>query len=158
MGNIGFLPDLLEVIARWRRLSWLTQSILKREALISPGEPGPAEEVNVMASVPVQQTVAVPVESLAETFERLAAAWHKAVAHHSSSRIRDNHPAYQEIISLGQAVVPLLLRDLESNRRHWFTALAVITGADPVPEEDAGNIPRMVETWLRWGRENGYRW
>ena len=88
----------------------------------------------------------------------MAAAWHKAVAHHSSSRIRDNHPAYQEIIGLGQAVVPLLLRDLEINRRHWFTALAVITGADPIPEEDAGNIPRMAEAWLRWGRENGYRW
>jgi hypothetical protein len=112
-----------------------------------------------MASVPARQTAAVPpAESVVEKFERLAAAWHKAVAHHSSSRIRDNHPAYQEIIGMGQAVVPLMLRDLEINRRHWFTALAVITGADPIPEEDAGNIPRMAEAWLRWGKENGYRW
>jgi hypothetical protein len=111
-----------------------------------------------MASVPVRQTTVPPGESAAEKFERLAAAWHKAVAHQSSSRIRDNHPAYQEIVGMGRAVVPLLLKDLETNRRHWFTALAAITGADPIPAEDAGNIPRMAEPWLRWGKENGYRW
>ena len=112
-----------------------------------------------MASIPVKQTpVGQPAESLEEKFQRLAIVWHRAVAHHSSSRIRHNHPAYQEIISMGPAVVPLLLQDLESNRRHWFAALAAITGTDPVAEEDAGNIPRMAEAWLQWGRENGYRW
>jgi hypothetical protein len=59
---------------------------------------------------------------------------------------------------MGEVVVPLLLRDLEINRRHWFSALAAITGANPVSEEDAGNIPRMADAWLQWGRENGYQW
>ena len=54
--------------------------------------------------------------------------------------------------------MPLLLQDLETNRRHWFTALAVVTGADPIPAEHAGNIPMMAEDWLRWGSEQGYRW
>jgi hypothetical protein len=113
----------------------------------------------IMASIPVKPTpTPQPAETVEEKFQRLAAAWEKAVAHHSSSRIRNNHPAYQEIIGMGQAVVPLLLRDLEINRRHWFTALSAITGADPVPEEDAGRIPQMAEAWLRWGRENGYQW
>jgi hypothetical protein len=113
----------------------------------------------VMASIPAKQTgTGRPAESLEERFERLAADWHRAVAHHSSSRIRDNHPAYREIMAMGQAVVPLLLRDLETNGRHWFTALAVITGADPVAEEDAGDIAKMAAAWLRWGRENGYQW
>ncbi len=110
-----------------------------------------------MASVPTRQTPELPsTESTEEKFQRLAAAWHEAVAHHSSSRIRDSHPAYQEIIRMGPAVVPLLLRDLAANRRHWFTALTAITGADPVPPEDAGDIPRMTEAWLSWGREHGY--
>jgi hypothetical protein len=95
-------------------------------------------------------------ENIEERFARLAATWHRAVAHQSSSRLRDNHPAYQEIIRLGPPVVPLLLRDLEVNRRHWFTALTAITGVNPVPREDAGDIPRMIDAWLRWGRENGY--
>jgi hypothetical protein len=97
-------------------------------------------------------------DNLEERFTRLATKWHQAVAHQSSSRVRDNHPAYQEIIRLGPPVVPLLLRDLERNRRHWFTALVAITGVNPVTREDAGDIPRMIEAWLRWGRENGYQW
>ncbi len=99
-----------------------------------------------------------PAESVEAKFRRLAETWQKAVAHHSSSSIRNNHPAYQEIIALGPAVVPFLLRDLEANGNHWFWALNVITGASPVPAEDRGNIAKVTEAWLRWGRENGYRW
>jgi hypothetical protein len=97
-------------------------------------------------------------ETVEERFARLAETWHEAVAHHSSNRIRYSHPAYQEIIGMGQAVVPCLLRDLEVNRRHWFAALAAITGANPVPVSDVGVVVKMVEAWLRWGRENGYQW
>ncbi len=106
------------------------------------------------AAAPPQSTS----ESLEERFQRLASTWHQAVAHHSSSRVRYGHPAYQEIIRLGPAVVPLLLRDLEVNRRHWFAALTVLTGADPVPEGDAGKVAAMREAWLRWGKEQGHRW
>jgi hypothetical protein len=112
-----------------------------------------------MAPVPVKETLSTESgESLQERFARLAESWHKAVAHHSSSRIRESHPAYQEIIRMGLPVVPLLLHDLEINRRHWFTALELITGADPVADEEAGVIPRMVAAWLRWGKDNGYQW
>jgi hypothetical protein len=58
---------------------------------------------------------------------------------------------------LGPAVVPLLLRDMEQNHTHWFCALREITGANPV-SPSAGDIPQMVEAWLRWARDNGYRW
>jgi hypothetical protein len=112
-----------------------------------------------MASIPDTQPPATPpAETLEEKFRRLAATWHQAVAHQSSSSIRDNHPAYQEIIALGPAVVPLLLRDLEINRRQWFEALQAITGVSPVPVEDRGRIRKMTEAWLQWGRENGYQW
>jgi hypothetical protein len=98
------------------------------------------------------------VETVEERFRRLAAAWHKAVAHHSSTTVRNSHPAYREIIGMGPDVVPLLLRDLEANHTHWFCALREITGIDPIPESAAGNIPQMVEAWVRWARENGFRW
>jgi hypothetical protein len=110
-----------------------------------------------MSSIPVTQPAAPPPpESLEERFQRLAAVWHEAVAFHSSSTIRESHPAYQEIIRMGPAVVPLLLRDLELNRRHWFAALGKITGENPVPPEDAGRIPKMQQAWLAWGRAKGY--
>jgi hypothetical protein len=112
-----------------------------------------------MAPIPATQPApATPPETLEERFRRLAAAWEKAVSYQSSSRVRESHPAYLEIIALGQPVVPLLLRDLEQRETHWFSALHRITGTDPVPREAAGNIPLMVAAWLKWARETGYRW
>lgn len=111
-----------------------------------------------MATIDTPPTIDAAAETLDERFHRLADAWQKAVAHLSSSSKRDNHPAYREIIALGPSVVPLLLRDLEQTSRHWFTALAEITKAQPVSSEDAGNIQRMVQAWLNWGKTQGYRW
>ena len=99
-----------------------------------------------------------PTETLDERFQRLAAAWHRAVAVHSSSTIRHSHPTYRAIIDLGPPVIPLLLRDVSTQHTHWFAALREITGANPVPEALAGNIPAMANAWLQWARENGIAW
>jgi hypothetical protein len=95
-------------------------------------------------------------ESIAARFNRLANAWEQATGNLSSMKAASEHPAYQEIISLGRDVVPYLLRDLQENERHWFIALRTITGADPIPKAAAGNVPKMIEAWLQWGKENGY--
>jgi hypothetical protein len=97
-------------------------------------------------------------ETVEERFRRLEAVWHADVCYSSSSAEIKGHPAFQEIISLGEAVVPLMLRDLEQAPHFWVWALPRITGADPVPVSDRGNIARMSEAWLRWGKEHGYRW
>jgi hypothetical protein len=112
-----------------------------------------------MSSPPRTQTSPVlSPDEIEQRFSELVATWEQAVAHQSSSTVRQRHPAYQAIIALGQAVVPLLLRDLEVNRRHWFAALAAITGADPVASEHAGQIDAMAEDWLAWARRQGYQW
>ena len=67
------------------------------------------------------------------------------------------HPAFREIISLGEAVVPLMLRDLEERPRLWVWALPEITGTNAVPASDRGKIRKMSEAWVRWGKEHGYR-
>ncbi len=66
------------------------------------------------------------------------------------------HPAYQVIIDMGQDAVPLILRELEKRPDYWFWALYSITGADPITDNDAGNLQKMTDAWLNWGRENGY--
>jgi hypothetical protein len=112
-----------------------------------------------MASVPAELTPVSPTtETVEERFRRLAAEWHKAVAHQSSTTLRNNHPAYREIIGMGLDVVPLLLRDLEQNETHWFCALREITGASPIPKSAAGDVPKMVESWLCWAKDHGQRW
>jgi hypothetical protein len=100
----------------------------------------------------------LPQETVEEQFTRLAEEWQSAVAHLSSATKRDNHRAYREIIGMGPIVVPFLLRDLETHQRHWFTALSAITGANPITEQDAGNIANMAKAWFAWGKKEGYQW
>jgi hypothetical protein len=71
-----------------------------------------------------------------------------------TARLR--HRAYGEIIALGPAVVPLLLRELEHQPNHWFAALRSLTGEDPVPASERGRIGPMTAAWLKWGRDRGY--
>jgi hypothetical protein len=109
-----------------------------------------------MSIVPSNQTMAT--ESVKARFQHLASVWHAETAFISSSNEIVAHPAFQEIVGMGSAAVPLLLQELESRPGHWHRALRLITGADPVPVEDRGNLEKAAEAWLRWGREHGYRW
>jgi hypothetical protein len=93
--------------------------------------------------------------TLTERFEFLARQWKAETALLSSTTAMAAHPAYQAIIALGSAVVPLLLRDLQREPAHWFEALQAITGEDPVPPDQWGKVPAMVEAWLAWGRQRG---
>jgi hypothetical protein len=112
-----------------------------------------------MSTVPAKQPPsAEPPESVEESFQRLAAAWRAETAYVSSSSDLVAHPAFQEIIGMGSAVIPLLLRELDNHTGHWHRALRRITGVDPVPAADRGNIGKTAEAWLRWGKEQGYRW
>ena len=112
-----------------------------------------------MASVPAKQPLASPsVESIEQRFRRLESIWTAETGYLSAPSEIVNHPAFQEIIRLGDAVVPFMMRDLEERPRLWVWALSDITGADPVPAADRGNICKMSELWLRWGKEHGYQW
>jgi len=92
---------------------------------------------------------------IATEFARLAADWRKSRG--PSSFIQDIvlHPAYQRIIGLGRPVVRHILRELQRSPDHWFWALHSITGEDPVKESDSGNLARMADAWLKWGRSRG---
>lgn len=91
-------------------------------------------------------------DDLRNTFEELAQTWSSQTAHLSSPLKLMEHPAYRQIIGLGPAVLPLLLRDLAETHRFWFPALNAITGENPIPEDAAGNIGRMADAWVAWGR------
>jgi hypothetical protein len=51
----------------------------------------------------------------------------------------------------------LLLRDLAASPGLWVWALPEITGEDPVPASDRGNVRKMSEAWVNWGRQKGIR-
>ena len=66
------------------------------------------------------------------------------------------HPAYRQIVEMGERAIPFLLCELTERADHWFVALHKITVADPVPEKDRGNIRAMAKAWIQWGKEQGY--
>jgi hypothetical protein len=91
-----------------------------------------------------------------EKFTELASQWTKDVEDMSSTVEMVKHPAYQEIINMGKAVIPLMLKDLSQNPLYWLTALRQITQENPVPPEHKGKVKQMAEDWLNWGKEQGY--
>jgi hypothetical protein len=90
-----------------------------------------------------------------EQFQQLATAWRAEKIFTSSLTDLERSPHYRGIIALGWPVVPLLLRELERDPDYWFEALHAITGEDPVPSEDRGDLLRMTGHWLAWARHKG---
>lgn len=88
---------------------------------------------------------------LESAFRDLAREWREDTRYLSSISQMIAHPAYRRIVELGPAVVPLLLEDLRREPDHWFAALREITGENPVPPDDRGNVAAMAEAWVRWG-------
>ncbi len=91
-----------------------------------------------------------------ELFKELADRWENETVLLSNSDQAAEHPAHQEIISMGEAAVPLILERMQSQSGHWFHALREITNANPVLPDDRGNVGAMQVAWLDWGERNGY--
>ena len=93
---------------------------------------------------------------IAQRFHDVSTRWSEAIHYRSNTRSR-KHPVYQELISLGNRVIPLILEELKREPSvSWFT----------VPLRSPRRIryrpPRRVgwtewrRAWLDWGRQRGY--
>jgi hypothetical protein len=85
-------------------------------------------------------TVGWKTETLSQIFETMVADWVRETRFtNSMTEILDNKNL-ANIIDLGPSVVPLILKDLDVSPKPWFYALRILTGEDPVTEENAGNL------------------
>ena len=91
-----------------------------------------------------------------DRFRRLADQWREETTFFSSTTAIADHPAYREIIAMGEPVLPLIFEELRSHSGQWYSALAILTGANPVAEADRGKIRKMTRAWLEWGIAHGY--
>ncbi|PYU96522.1 MAG: hypothetical protein DMG25_01780 [Acidobacteria bacterium] len=87
-------------------------------------------------------------------FQELASKWRRETRHVSSLTRMAMHPAYQNIIGMGEPALPLILRELQENGGHWLWALHAITREDPAQEGD--DFDTAVQAWLSWGKKRGY--
>ncbi|MCH8922481.1 MAG: hypothetical protein IIA67_04965 [Planctomycetes bacterium] len=97
-----------------------------------------------------------PPPGAEQRFDRLATQWKNERGCTSDVTEMSTHPAYQEIIGMGPVAIPWLLRELESDPDHWFWALRSITGENPIPDDCRGDMTKMVDAWLSWGRREGH--
>ena len=102
-----------------------------------------------MTNAPASSLTADP----RDRFEALANEWEAATRFLSSVHQISMQSAYQRIIGMGPAAVPLILERMASRRGHWFWALEAITGEDPVLPEHAGDIQAMTNDWLGWANQ-----
>ena len=109
-----------------------------------------------MSTIPTQNPPRVPpAESAEQKLRRLEALWLTDTEFLSDARRIIDHPAFRQIVLLGREVVPVLLRDLQAKPSLLVWALPEMTGANPVPPADAGNIRKMSDAWVRLGQAQG---
>lgn len=93
-------------------------------------------------------------DRLEKEFQRHARKWATETAFVSSVTDLVMHPSYQRIMAMGPQVLPLILRDLQEQPKHWFWALSAIAGEDVAKAADT--FDGAVNAWLAWGKRKGY--
>lgn len=102
-------------------------------------------------------SVSVRRTMLQERLSRLHRQWRAATRYVSSLEAKKAHPAYKAIVAMDDEAIPLILESLTAQPDHLVMALHDITGEDPVAPEHQGRIPEIIEDWLKWGAQRGYR-
>lgn len=90
-------------------------------------------------------------------FAELACELVNATAGFSSTRRAARHPAFGEIIAMGDRAIPLLLCRLQDRdaRPLWLRLLGILTGFHPSAGEETVGAASMA--WLDWGAARGLR-
>jgi len=99
--------------------------------------------------------LSVRIDEIEIEFITLAEKWKEETGAYSTSRQITSNQHYLEIIGMGKAVVPYILKELKEEPDLWFTALRSINRFSPINNEDYGDIEKMTEAWINWGVEKG---
>jgi hypothetical protein len=87
-------------------------------------------------------------------FTKLVRRWKEETFHLSSLTKVYAHPAYQRIMAMGTAGIPLILRELQNGQGRWFYALKFMVGKDI--SEGINDFEDAKAAWLEWGYNNNY--
>jgi hypothetical protein len=139
---------------------WLIVQDQEQHPQLDDGKRPEEAEWTVLGEVAQQYDLFAPYVPEQSAFQELVRQWRIQRGTRSSTMEMVLCEAYQAIIGMGPTAIPLILAQMESEGDHpdqWFWALQVLTGFDPVREEDEGNFPRMARSWLDWARSR-YVW
>lgn len=90
-----------------------------------------------------------------DRFYSLVRRWRTETA--LSSRVSDKiqSVAFQKIVALGDAAVPLILKELRQTPDFLFMALQFITKENPAAPETAGRVSEIIDAWMQWAERTG---
>lgn len=87
--------------------------------------------------------------------ELLLKKWQEDTKYSSSMNYHENE-SLQEIVSMGESAIPVLLGSIPRNP-HVGLVLKMITHSHPhIALEDAGKMMVIASAWISWGKEKGY--
>lgn len=97
-----------------------------------------------------------PLPELEIVFNGLAKNWREATSGYSLTMRRYANLSYQSILALEpkRGVISLILRELQQRPDRWFEALKALTKSNPA--QDAKTFDETVQSWLAWGKSEGY--
>jgi len=103
-----------------------------------------------------EESASQSMDSARVRFVTLRDRWVRETLCVSSLTEIAEHPALLEIVDLGPRVIAWILDDLRRNEHLWFSALASLTGVNPITPDARGDFEEMRRQWLRWGEQNGF--
>jgi hypothetical protein len=109
----------------------------------------------VIASTPTDLAHQSLYSRLEQDFAFHEEKWKHDTQFTSSLSEKYLHPSYARIIGMGPAIIPFILRSLQSEIDDWFFALRALSGENIVPDDRAGDMPEMADLWISWGRARG---
>ena len=95
--------------------------------------------------------------ALGEHLTQLHRQWRAETRYWSSLEAKKTHPAYSSIVAMGDEAIPFILESIATHPDLLVMALHDITHEDPVAADHHGRLPDIVQDWLQWGTERGYR-
>lgn len=91
------------------------------------------------------------LDALQKEFNERADRWERETGIYSSPTKRFLHEDYQIIMTMGEPVIPMILKRLQTNPSDWFWALKHFARRDVAAGCD--NFQDAVDAWLAWGAE-----
>lgn len=140
---------------RGTNLNWTPRSKFLGEPIRRTKKRGHnADITDYQKATPKLNVCETPAEPFPVKFKRLLTEWREQATFLPSVTAMVMLPSYQEIVGMGKPALPLILNELKEKPSHLFWALRAISGVDPVPPKDRGRVGKMVEAWIKWGRQN----
>lgn len=86
--------------------------------------------------------------------DALVKEWDRDTLFLSSTTMMTDHPAFRAIVALGRDAVGPIVERLARDPSWLVLALPRITGENPVPDADAGDLSAIVASWVEWLRQD----